>query len=191
MTPADRCQCDASRGQLQRYPDLKLGQVSGQYPVSSPGGVPLGQQQHPRPFTSLMQGQPGNPTPAIQSQSGGIQASMYSPRGPGNSMTQPRPQLGMPQMIPGQQTSGPVPGQALGQQPGVPKPVPGQLQYHPPLGEHQVHLALFYKHYSTDTSHNLEALHWKNCRQQACVGCRPTQRSSKLQPAHGMTLQAV
>ena len=104
-----------------------------------PAASPAGQQQHPRPFTSLMHGQAGNPTPAMQGQPGGTQVAsqtaMYSPRGPPNSMAQPRPQLGVPQMVQGQPTPGQVPGQALGQQPGMPKGAPGQLQYHPPLGE--------------------------------------------------------
>ena len=134
----DSCLCVVSRVQPQRYPDPKLGQLAGQYPINFPAAAPSGQQQHPRPFTSLMHGQAGAPTPAM-GQPGGTQvasqAAMYSPRGPPNSMAQPRPQLGVPQMVQGQPTIGQVQGQALGQQPGMPKAAPGQMQYHPPLGE--------------------------------------------------------
>ena len=88
---------------------------------------------------SLMQGHAGTPLPSMQGQpvgaQAGSQANIYPPGIPGISMSPPRPQLGMPQMVPGQQNPGQVPGQTLGQQLGVPKASNGQLQYHPPLGE--------------------------------------------------------
>ncbi len=158
----DTCAWPASRGQPQRYPDPSLGQVPGQYQVNLPAASPSGQQEHPRPFTSLMQGHAGIPSLSMHGQPGGTQAgsqaNMYSPGVPGNGMAQPRPQSGVPHMVLGQQTPGQGPGQTLGQQLGLPKAVPGQLQYHPPLGESRLHEALS-KHCRNGASHNL----WRRC----------------------------
>lgn len=119
-----RAHAAVCRGLAQRFPDLTLSQLQARTQASLLGGSPAGLQ--PRPFTVLMQGQPGTPTAMMQGLAGGPQdaslAAMYAAGFPGAAAGQQRPQGSSPQLAPGQPQ-------------GLSKAMLSQLQYHLPLGE--------------------------------------------------------
>ncbi|CAK0785745.1 hypothetical protein CVIRNUC_008956 [Coccomyxa viridis] len=112
--------------QQQGHAENRPGQLQGQFQASPPAASPMGQPE--RPFTAMLQGQPGIFAPIMLSgQPGGqdgAQAGAHAPEVPGNAALQPQPQLGSPQGAPGQPMK-------------LSEAMLSQLHYHPPVGGRQ------------------------------------------------------